>query len=378
MTKLMVIAGEASGDLHGGHVIKALKAQLPDLELFGTGGTHLEEAGVRLSHRAEDMAVIGFKEVLKNYSYYKGIFNQLVAQLDEQKPDAVFLVDYAGFNLRFAKEARKRSIPVIFYVAPQVWAWKKGRVKTMKKVIDHLLVLFPFEVEFFANEGMNAHCFGHPLLDIVHPSQSREAYRQHHQLPNDQKLVALLPGSRKNEVIKHLPLLLEMAEHLATLVPGVQFLYPLAPTVPLDTIQAQVDACSVPVHLVQGETYDAVASSDFAVVASGTATLETAILETPLLIFYKVAATSYAIGRYLLGIKAIGLPNIVLGDAVVPEFVQSKTEPQKMAEQVAGYLSDPETYSIQKRHLKRLREKLGLPGAYEKTASFVTDLLSSP
>jgi len=375
MTKLMVVAGEASGDLHGGHVVKALKARLPELELYGTGGQHLADAGVTLSHRAEDMAVIGFKEVLKNYSYYKGIFDELVASLDTQRPDAVLLVDYAGFNLRFAKEAKKRSIPVIFYVAPQVWAWKKGRVKTMKKVIDHLVVLFPFEVEFFAQEGMNAHCFGHPLLDIVRPTQSRDSFFTAQGLNLEEKLVALLPGSRRNEVEKHLPLLLDLAANLAKQVPGVQFVYPVAPTVSEESIKAQVDRSEVKVHLLRGETYDAVSAADFAVVASGTATLETAILETPLLIFYKVAATSYAIGRYLLRIKAIGLPNIVLGEAVVPEFVQSKTEPEKMADQVASYLKDPLLYAGQKRHLQRLREKLGLPGAYEKTAEFIQDLL---
>ncbi|OGH02112.1 MAG: lipid-A-disaccharide synthase [Candidatus Lambdaproteobacteria bacterium RIFOXYD1_FULL_56_27] len=375
MIRLMVIAGEASGDLHGGHVLGQLKTLIPDLEAFGTGGPLLAEAGVELYYRAEEMAVIGFKEVLKNYSFYKSIFDKMVSLLDQRRPDAVFLVDYAGFNLRFAKEAKKRGIPVVFYVAPQVWAWKKGRIKEMKKVIDHLIVLFPFEVEFFAQEGILAQCFGHPLLDIVKPTQSRADFCTKMRLDPQKKLVALLPGSRRNEVAKHLPVLVEMANHLAQQLPGVQFVYPLAPTVAYEEVQSILGQVHAPLALAQGETYNAVAAADFAVVASGTATLETAILETPLLIFYKVAATTYAIGKYLLGIKAIGLPNIILGESLVPELVQSNTDPKVMADLVYGYLQDPAAHSVLKAHLKRLREKLGLPGAYQKTAQTLGQLL---
>ena len=373
----MVIAGEASGDLHGGHVIKELCALLPELEVFGTGGAHLAEAGVELFFRAEDMAVIGFKEVAKRYSYYKGIFNQMVSKLDELRPDAVFLVDYAGFNLRFAAEAKKRSIPVIFYVAPQVWAWKKGRIKTMRKVIDHLIVLFPFEVEFFAQHGMKAHCFGHPLLDIVKPTVSTQSFRETHQLDMQRKLVALLPGSRENEIQKHLPLLVQMSALLSRLCPGVQFVYPLAPTVSMAVVEPLLECSEVPIYLVEAETYNCVASSDVAVVASGTATLETAILETPLLIFYKVAATSYLIGKYLLGIKTIGLPNIVLEQEAVPEMVQNKTDPKEMAYLVADLLKDPVSYQAQKDFLRQIRGKLGSTGAYHKTAEFMAQLLTN-
>ncbi|MDT8446012.1 MAG: lipid-A-disaccharide synthase [bacterium] len=373
MTKLMVIAGEASGDLHGGHVIAELKKLMPQVELFGTGGQQLEQAGTKLFYRAEDMAVIGFKEVLRNYSYYKGIFNDMVAKLDSERPDAVFLVDYAGFNLRFAKEAKARGIPVIFYVAPQVWAWKKGRVKTMRQVIDHLLVLFPFEVDFFAKEGITAHCFGHPLLDIVFPSTPKEAFRRELGLSEDQRLVALLPGSRRNEVLKHLPLLAEVARKLTTERPEIRFVYPLASTVKRSEVEPALTG--LPISLVEGRTYDAVSAADLAVVASGTATLETAILQTPLLIFYKVTNTTYAIGKYLLGIKAIGLPNIVLGREAVPEMVQAKTEPDRMAEHLLRLLDDPQAYAAQKDHLAELLTKLGEPGAYAKTGKFLADLL---
>lgn len=373
MTKLMVIAGEASGDLHGGHVLAELKRRLPEVELFGTGGRLIEAQGAKLYYHAEDMAVIGFKEVARKYSYYKGIFNDMVAKLDSERPDAVFLVDYAGFNLRFAAEAKSRGIPVIFYVAPQVWAWKKGRVKKMKKYIDHLIVLFPFEVEFFAKVGITAHCFGHPLLDIVKPQRSTEEVRSELGMAPKDKLIALLPGSRQNEVIKHLPLLADVVRRLSAQRPELHFVYPIAPTIKKEQVAPSLK--DLPISLVEDRTYDMVAAADLAVVASGTATLETAILQTPLLIFYKVTATTYAIGKYLLGVKAIGLPNIVLGKEAVPEMVQSKTEPQQMAQKLLHLLEHPETYAEQKAHLADLKANLGEPGAYGKTGEFLAGLL---
>ncbi|OGG97002.1 MAG: lipid-A-disaccharide synthase [Candidatus Lambdaproteobacteria bacterium RIFOXYD2_FULL_50_16] len=371
MTRLMIIAGEASGDLHAGHVIAELNRINPDIEKYGTGGQLLEAAGVELYYRVEDLAVIGFKEVLKRYGYYKGIFDRMVALLDKRRPDAVFLVDYAGFNLRFAKEAKKRGIKVLFYIAPQVWAWKKNRIKTIRAYVDELIVLFPFEVEFFKKEGMACHCFGHPLLDIAKPSLDKETYRAQLDPSPPDRLIALLPGSRQNEVAKHLPLLLDVAERLQQIEPDLQFIYPLAPTIPRAQVEEQVALAKAGIHLVEGETYNAVAASDFALVASGTASLETAILQTPLLIFYKVTQTTWMIGRYLLGIKSVGLPNIVLGETLVPELIQADSNPAQMATEVIKIINNKQLMANQRRNLARLRQCLGETGAYPATAQFL-------
>lgn len=370
----MVIAGEASGDLHGGHVLLELKKLRPDLEIFGTGGQLIESTGAHLYYRVEDLAVIGFIEVMKRYKYYKGIFDEMVSKLDEERPDAVFLVDYAGFNLRFAAEAKKRGIKVIFYIAPQVWAWKKNRIHKMKAFIDELIVLFPFEVDFFKENGMVAHCFGHPLLDIAKPSLDRKEFSQKWGLENQNKRISFLPGSRKNEILKHLPLLIQVVENLAIQRANLQFIFPLAPTVTREEVLPYFEGVKAEVQIVEQDTYNAVANSDFAVVASGTATLETAILQTPMLIFYKVSPLTYLIAKFILRIGDIGLPNIVARKKIVPELVQHSS-PETMVKMILSYLEDRPKYQEVRDNLAQLKHDLGEEHAYANTAKFVASLL---
>ncbi len=374
MTKLMVIAGEASGDLHGGHVLKELKTLRPDLEVLGTGGKRIAEVGARLFYRVEDLAVIGFFEVAKRYGYFKSVFDSMVRKLDQEQPDVLFLVDYPGFNLKFSAEAKKRGIRVIYYIAPQVWAWKKKRIEKIKEWVDELIVLFPFEVDFFRKEGMEAHCFGHPLLDIVKPDCSKQEFFDQLQLDVDSGIISLLPGSRRNETGKHLPLLFETAEVLQKSDEKLQFLLPLAPTVDKDTIQSQMADYGINVKMISGSTYNAVAYSDFALVASGTATLETAILGTPEIIYYKSSPITYFIGKYLLRIKTIGLPNIIFGEMIVPEDPHCKSS-EKLAEMVRDHLDNQDRYQTLKQNLMAVKTKLGAPGAYRHTAEFLHSIL---
>ncbi|MBU2644175.1 lipid-A-disaccharide synthase [bacterium] len=374
MRKLMVIAGEASGDLHGGNVIQRLKMLNPELEIIGTGGDLIAAAGARLFYRVEDLAVIGFSEVLKVYRHIKAIFNEMVEKLDAEKPDAVLLVDYPAFNLKFAEEAKKRGIRVIFYVAPQVWAWKKNRIHKIKAFVDELIVLFPFEVAFFKKEGMETHCFGHPLLDIVKPTLDRASFFQKWGLNPTKKTISLLPGSRRNEISKHLPLLCETASWIAREREDVQFLYPLAPTAEHGETADSQGPENPDITLINNDTYNAVAHSDLALVTSGTATLETAILQTPLIVLYKTSLSTYLIGKYLLRIKAIGLPNIIAGREIVPEdphFIS----PEKMGKMAGYYLGNREAYLEIKQNLIDLREQLGEEGAYQKTANFINQLI---
>jgi len=368
MKKLMVIAGEASGDLHGGNVLQRLKELMPDLEIFGTGGDQIKAAGAQLYYRVEDLAVIGFSEVLKVYRHIRSVFDHMINVLDKRKPDAVLLIDYPAFNLKFAAEAKKRGVRVIFYVAPQVWAWKKNRIHKIRAFVDDLIVLFPFEVDFFRREGMETHCFGHPLLDVVRPSLDRVDFFRKWGLNPDQKTLSILPGSRRNEIARHMPLLSETAELLAERHPDLQFVYPLAPAISRETVGGRPRASITP---VENDTYNAIAHSDIALVTSGTATLETAILQTPLIIIYRSSLTTYLIGKYLLRIKAIGLPNIIAGREIVPEdphFVS----PLKMAESVSYYLSNDNALNGIRNNLIALKEHLGETGAYWKTADFIS------
>jgi lipid-A-disaccharide synthase len=375
MNKLLVVIGEASGDLHGGNVLRRLKSLQPELKIIGTGGDIFSSIADEVYYRVEDLAVIGFFEVLKKYSYYKNIFKSMVKKLETEKPDAVFLVDYAGFNLRFAAEAKKRGIKVIFYIAPQVWAWKKNRIKKIKKFVDELIVIFPFEVDFFKDYDMTTHCFGHPLLDIVKPSLSKEDLCSKYKIDQNKQIVCFLPGSRKNEILKHLPLLLESAEILAEKDANLQFIVPLAPTVSKSDIEIYQNKLSYDVKFIPRETYNLVAAADFAVVASGTATLETAILETPLAVFYRVSPITFFIGKHILKIGLVGLPNIISGEEVVPELIQKKSSAEQISSTVLYYLKDKNKHQKIKQRISTVKNSLGKTGAYQKTAEFLNGIL---
>ena len=376
MTKILIITGEASGDLHGGNVIIELKKLIPDLEVIGTGGKILESTGAQLFYRVEQMAVIGFWEVLKRYQYLKGLFNDMVRKLDQEKPDAVLLVDYPGINLKFAEEVKKRGIKVIYYIAPQVWAWKPKRIEKIKKFVDELIVLFPFEVEFFKKHGLQTHCFGHPLLERVRPSETKQATFEKWGLNPDKKLLSCLPGSRYNEIKKHLPLLFDTIDQLNQKRDNLQFIFPLASTVNKEMFAPYLENCEAKIFLAENDTYNVVAHSDFALVASGTATLETAILQTPLIIFYKSSLVTYLIGKYLLRIKAIGLPNVVVGEMVVKEDPHFSS-PEKMAKEILRYLDYPDLHKSLKTNLARVREELGQTESYKGAATFIQSLLQT-
>ncbi len=374
MTKLFVLAGELSGDLHGGNVLTELVKLHPQLSIIGTGGEIISGLASEVYYHADDLEVIGFLEVAKRYNYYKGVFDKIVSKLDEEKPDAILLIDYPGFNLRLAAEAKKKGIKVIYYIAPHVWAWKKNRVEVIKQYVDELIVLFPFEVEFFQREGMKARCFGHPLLDIVKPSSGKQEFLSRWELNPNRKLISLLPGSRANELKNHLPLLVKTAEILSESRDDLQFILPIAPTTAVSSVQPYLRGSSVEFKIIKNETYDAIAHSFFALVTSGTATLETAILETPEVIFYKSSLLTYLVGKYIMRIKQVGLPNIIAGKVIVPEdphFVS----PEKMARSTLVYLENESEYRSIKRELKALKSQLGDPGAYKKTAEFINSIL---
>lgn len=375
--KLMVIAGEASGDLHGGYIINELLKLNPDIQIIGTGGSKLASTGATLYYNVKDLAVIGFWEVVKRYGFFKKIFDDIVSKLDQEKPDAVLLIDYPGFNLRLAAEIKKRDIKVIYYVAPQVWAWKKNRIKQIKQYIDELIVLFPFEVDYFKKAGMKTRFFGNPLLDIARVTESKDALFKKYGLDVNKQTISLLPGSRNNELIKHLPLVIEVAKNIRQQEPDIQFVIPLASTINKAEIEDQLADSEVDIKVIQGDTYNLVGLSDFAAVASGISTLETAVLGTPMIIYYKISAATYFLGKYILKIKTIGLPNIISGKLIVPELVNAQANADEISERILAYLSSDEKYKSIKQDLSELKQHLGTTGAYQKTAEFISGYLKN-
>ena len=374
---IMIIAGEASGDLHGSSLASSLKAIDPDLRLIGMGGEKMIKAGVESYQNIEDLSVIGLGEVLSNLGKFTAVFRFLVGRLDSEKPDCVVLIDYPEFNLRFAKEAKKRNIPVIYYISPQIWAWRKGRVKIVKKFIEKMMVIFAFEKEFYEKEAVAAEFVGHPLLDVVRPRFSREEFLKLQGLADNKKILALLPGSRQIEVIRNLPVMLKAAGIIKNKFgEDVQFVIAKPKEIKGEIYAEILKDCVLKPKIIEDYPYDCVNAADLVLVASGTATLETAILEKPMLIIYKVSFLTWLVGKMLVKIPDIGLVNIVAGARIVPEFIQFDATAEKIADEAIGLISSPEKINEIKINLRAVKEKLGGPGASRRAAQSILATLS--
>jgi lipid-A-disaccharide synthase len=373
--KIFFIAGESSGDLHGAHLINSLRSLSPDLEISGLGGAQMKKAGAEIYEDLTDVAVIGFIEVFKNYKRFKNAYNLALHKIDQTKPDLVVLIDYPGFNLKIATEIKKRNIPIIYYISPQVWAWGKNRVQHIKRTIDAIIVLFNFEKELYEKSGMNVFFSGHPLVDIAKPNDYKNTIIQKHNFDASKKIISLLPGSRINEVTRILPIMLDSTKIIHNKDCNIQFLILKSPNVDEKIYSRIIDATNLPVRIIEGETYDLLSISDFALVCSGTATLETAILQVPMVIIYKIGFASWLLIKNLISIPHIGLVNIVAGKRIVPEFVQFDAKPTKIANYVLDTIHDENKTHEIKSNLESVREMLGSPGASNRAAEHIYNFL---
>ena len=375
LKKILLVAGEVSGDLHGAHLMEAIQRIDPEIEFFGVGGEGLERKGMKLLYDAHSLSVVGITEaLLKLPSIWKAL-RELKKSLDRERPDLIILIDFPDFNLRLAKMAYQRGIPVLYYISPQVWAWRPKRVKLIARWVKKMVVLFPFEVPLYEAAGVNVEWVGHPLLDIVKPTLSREAAFQRFGLDPKQRTIALLPGSRMHEVKRLLPPLLASAQLLQKETPDLQFIIPLAPGILQGTLSPWMRNISVPVKVVEGWNYDVMNISELLITASGTATLEAAILGKPMVIVYKVSFFSYWIGRALIRVDHIGLVNLVAGKEIAPELIQNDVNPQRVAEEALRILRDPILSRRMTEMMAGVRQSLGEPGAAQRAAHIVTSLL---
>lgn len=374
----MISAGEASGDLHAGHMLAVLRDKLGPVETFGMGGPALADQGMELLVDCRDLAVIGIVEVLIQYRRIMRELEKLRAAMRARPPDLLVLVDYPEFNLKLAETARELGVKVLFYVSPQVWAWRAHRVKRIGSLVDMMAVLFPFEVEFYEREGIPVRFVGHPLVDEVRCELSRDQAAEQLGLDPGRQILGLMPGSRRGEIRRILPLLLASAARIhAERGDQVQFILPLANTLAPDFVQPYLDASGLAVRQVQGRTYDAVRASDAVITASGTATLEVAMLGTPMAIVYRVNPITYAIMHRLITIEHIGLANIVAGRGIVREFVQQAARPEAIAEEGLRLLNDAAYAERMREELARVREKMGQGGGIEQVASLVEEMLTA-
>lgn len=375
--KIMLSAGEASGDMHGASVANALKLLQPDIELFGMGSTAMQAAGVRVDYDIAGQGIMGIVEVVKNLGNLFELRDNLAALMDKERPDALVVIDYPDFNMRLAKIAKKKGIPVVSYISPSAWAWRRSRAKGVAETVDKVAAIFPFEAEVYREAGADVTFVGHPLLDIVKPTLSpREAYA-HFQADPNRPIILLMPGSRLQEIAKLLPDMLGACERIVKELPDCQCYLPVASTISQEILQDIIKNYQVPVTLTTGHTYDLMAIANTAIAASGTATLETAIMGTPTVIIYKLAPLTYFLGKFLVKIPNIGLPNIIAGRRIVPELIQDAANPETIAQETLAILTDSQVYLKTKADLAGVKAKLGQTGAVRRVAEVILEVALS-
>lgn len=346
--EIAIIAGEVSGDIQAGRLVKEFG---PDIKIWGIGGPQMKEAGVEIVCDITELAVVGFWEVAKNYKRIRSVFYKILKEIEARRPNAVILVDYPGFNLRLARKIKPLGIPIIYYISPQVWAWGKGRIRQIKELVDKMIVIFPFEKELYEKEGVPVEFVGHPIVDVLSKRVSRrDEFRKELGVKPGERLIGILPGSRKQEVKRHLPVFLKAVKRIK----NAKFV--------IGDVKGGIK-----------RTYDIMEASDLILTSSGTATLETACFGTPMVVIYKLNWLTYLFIRQMINIPNIAMVNVIAGRRIVPEFVQSKANARNVAREAVRILGDS---SGMRDELIKVRQKLGEPGAVRRAAQIICKAIS--
>jgi len=373
--RVMIVAGEASGDLHGSNLVKEALRLDPALSFFGIGGPHMREAGVETLVDSSEMAVVGLVEVLAHFGVIYRAYATLKRIITTNPPDLLILIDYPDFNMLVAKVAKRAGVKVLYYISPQVWAWRTGRVKKIARLVDRMAVVFPFEVSFYEKAGVPVTFVGHPLADRVQPTMTRDKAFTSFGLDPSRRVVGLFPGSRRGEIARHLPLILESAKLLRDRYPGIQFILPLASSLTDADIAPQLASSGLEVVVARDKVYDVMQVCDAIVTVSGTVTLEIALMGVPMVIIYTVSPLTYEVGKRLIRVEHIGICNIVAGKRVVPELIQHEVTADRLAEEIGRYLDDPVHAGNTRTALATVKEKLGAGGCSERVAGIVLEML---
>ncbi|MBA5867403.1 MAG: lipid-A-disaccharide synthase [Nitrospira sp. CR1.3] len=372
MPRILIVTGEASGDLHGANLAREILSLDPSAQLVGIGGPGMRAAGVALIPGVPQLDVMG----LIGLSAVRAVIQRIRAirrVLKAEAWDLVVLIDNPGLNFHFARVAKSSGRRVLYYIAPQVWAWRPGRMKWMQRRVDHVVVILPFEPDLYRRAGVRCTYVGHPLLDVVAPEYDRAALRRRFGLDEAAPVVGLLPGSRVAELNLLLPILLETAAVLAAGNQKTQFILAQASSIDDNLIQTLLRGSPVPVKVVREQASEVMAASDVLLIASGTATLQAAVVGTPMVLLYKTTPVTYRLARWLIRVKWIGLVNLVAGRSVVPEIIQDEATAERLSREVSRLLSDQNAYREMKDNLRQVRRALGEPGASRRAATVVLE-----
>lgn len=366
----MMSAGEASGDMHAAAVAAELKRIMPDADLFGMGGADMRKSGVRIIYDIENLGIIGVVEVIRHIPFFFRLRAFLKKAMVEEKPDVLVCVDYPGFNMKLAHVAKELGIPVIYYIAPTIWAWNKGRAKNIVRDVEQVASIFPFEAEAYRKAGARVTFVGHPLADTVKPSMSFEEAMDYFHGNPDKKRVLLMPGSRKNEVAGLLPVMIQAAEKLAE-KEECQFFIPRASTISKEMLLSIIGKTSLSIEITEGHQYDLMQICTACVASSGTATLETALMELPTVLVYKLAPFTWFLANLLVHVKYAGLPNLLLGREVTPELLQDRAQAENIVSILLPWLQDEKARQKNIEEIREVRKALGSGGAVHRVAELI-------
>ncbi len=371
--RIMIIAGEASGDLHGANLVRAIQAHDPSISFLGVGGAALKGTGVTIRVNAETLSVVGLSEVFSKIGTILKALSVLKKDLKRLRPDLLILIDFPDFNLKLAAAAKKMNIPVMYYISPQVWAWRTGRVKKIRKLVNEMVVILPFEADFYKEHNIPVTFVGHPLLDNISPEDFNNTLNK-----EGAPIIGLLPGSRNEEVARLLPVMLQAAEIISEQTREVKFTIPVAPSLDKDKMEEMARGCRADISIVQGNIHihKVLHSASFVISASGTATLEAALFGTPMIIVYKISPFSYWLGTKLIRVKHVGLANLIAGKEVVPELIQESASPENIADHALRLLKDKEARAEMQQQLNAIRKELGAPGASAMAAKVALRMLA--
>ena len=377
VNKILIVAGEASGDSHAAQLVAAIKEELPAAEFLGVGGEALASQGVRLLCPASELAVVGLLEVAGRLPAVFKALRDIGRALRTENPQLVILVDFPDFNFWVARLARWYRVPVMYYISPQVWAWRTYRVRTIARLVDRMVVIFPFEAEFYRDRGVPVEYVGHPLVETLPALPSRDVLLKKWGLDPRRFTLALLPGSRGSEIERHLPTILKGAALIKQAIPETQFILPLASTAPGDLVAESVAQFKdLDLKIIPGQSYAALSAAHLAVVASGTATVEAALAGTPSIIVYRLSPFTFAVGRLLIRVDHVGMANLLAGERLFPELLQHLFTPESLANEVLSLVKDQERLGVLHRGLARISERLGGPGASSRAARVALEIMA--